>query len=87
MSKKIHSSLAEALERLAEASERLDDVQAVSLLLSCSARHVYRLSDSGKMPGPVKLGSLVRWSHSEIENWIAAGCPSIRSLTGKKKRT
>jgi excisionase family DNA binding protein len=54
---------------------KLLDVQAVAKMLGCSARHVYRLSDSGKMPGPVRLGSLVRWSKASIEEWIAAGCP------------
>ena len=47
---------------LADASVKLLDVQTVAGMLGCSPRHVYRLSDAGRMPGPVKLGSLVRWS-------------------------
>ncbi len=43
--------------------------------LGCSTRHVYRLADSGRMPRPVKLGSLVRWPRAVIEQWIADGCP------------
>lgn len=54
------------------------DVEAVAGLLSCSTRHVYRLADAGRMPRPVKLGALVRWSRAEIEAWIAEGCPSCR---------
>lgn len=54
------------------------DVQQVAGLLRCSARHVYRLSDSARMPRPVKLGALVRWRRTEIENWIADGCPTCR---------
>ena len=54
------------------------DVQAVAELLACSTRHVYRLADSGRMPRPVKLGKLVRWSRSVIEEWIAGGCPRCR---------
>jgi len=57
---------------------QLLDVQAVAALLGCSTRHVYRLSDAGRMPRPVKLGALVRWSKSAIEEWIADGCPSCR---------
>jgi predicted DNA-binding transcriptional regulator AlpA len=30
------------------------------------------------MPKPHKLGTLCRWSRQEIEDWIAAGCPSCR---------
>lgn len=54
------------------------DVKAVAKLLSCSVRHVYRLSDGGRMPGPVKLGALVRWPCHAVVEWIAKGCPSIR---------
>tara|TARA_Y100000310_G_scaffold308193_1_gene351048 strand:- start:1791 stop:2048 length:258 start_codon:yes stop_codon:yes gene_type:complete len=43
--------------------------------LGCSSRHVRRLADAGRMPRPIKLGSLVRWPRSVIEQWIADGCP------------
>ncbi len=43
---------------LAPGASQLLDVAAVAEMLGCSARHVYRLSDAGKMPAPVKLGSL-----------------------------
>lgn len=59
-------------------SVSLLDVQAVAEMLGCSPRHVYRLSDAGRMPAPVKLGSLVRWSASAIGDWIDQGCPSYR---------
>ena len=45
-------------------------------LLNCSSRHCYRLADAGRLPRPVKLGSLVRWRSAEIADWIAAGCPA-----------
>jgi excisionase family DNA binding protein len=66
----------------ADASAKLLDVQAVAELLGCSTRHVYRLSDAGRMPAPVKLGALVRWSASAIRQWIDAGCPAVRSMKG-----
>ena len=56
----------------------LIDVRDVAALLKCSARHVYRLADAGKMPRPVKLGGLVRWNRAAIEKWISEGCPSCR---------
>ena len=59
----------------ARAGAKMLDVQAVSAMLSCSTRHVYRLSDAGKMPAPIKLGSLVRWSAVALSAWIDAGCP------------
>ena len=73
----------------ADASAKLLDVQAVAEMLVCSARHVYRLSDSGRMPAPVKLGTLVRWRRSTgdprtgLQDWIDAGCPSCRKGAGR----
>ena len=64
----------------------LIDVTAVSETLDCSTRHVYRLSDAGKMPRPMKLGSLVRWRRSEIDAWIAGGCNPVRSVAAKGAR-
>lgn len=59
------------------------DVQAVADLCQCSKRHVVRLSDAGKMPAPVRLGNLVRWNRTVIEQWIADGCPPLRNVTAK----
>jgi predicted DNA-binding transcriptional regulator AlpA len=71
-------------ERIAEPDPRpevfaeLLDVNGVSSLGIGSTRHIYRLSDAGRMPAPVKLGALVRWRRREIMDWIAAGCPAVR---------
>ena len=51
-------------------------VSQISKILGCSPRHARRLADTGRMPRPVKLGALVRWSRQEIEDWIAQGCPA-----------
>ena len=51
-------------------------VDQLAAMLNCSARHCYRLADAGRLPRPVKLGSLVRWRAEEIAEWIAAGCPA-----------
>ena len=54
------------------------DVRAVGRMLDCSWRHVYRMSDGGRMPRPIKLGSLVRWRRSDLDQWLADGCPAMR---------
>jgi len=54
------------------------DARRVAGLLGCSTRTIYRLSDAGKMPRPVKLGALVRWSKAAIMEWIEGGCPNCR---------
>jgi excisionase family DNA binding protein len=63
------------------AEAALIDVRAVAALLGCSTRHIYRLTDAGRMPTPVRLGALIRWRRAEIEEWIATGCPSTRRAT------
>ena len=68
-----------------ETAAKLLDVRAVAALLDCSTRHVYRLSDAGRMPRPVKIGTLVRWRlrtgdpATGIEDWLEAGCPQCRA--------
>jgi excisionase family DNA binding protein len=66
----------------AAAAPQLLDVAAVAEMLGCSQRHIYRLSDAGRMPAPVKLGALVRWSAAAIGQWIDQGCPSVRNMKG-----
>jgi len=58
------------------------DVDQVAAKLNCSKRHVYRLSDAGRMPRPVRLGALVRWSRQAIDEWVATGCPPVRTGRG-----
>lgn len=64
-------------------SPQLLDVDAVAALLGCSPRHVYRLSDAGRMPAPVRLGALVRWSATAIREWIDQGCPKCDRRAGR----
>ena len=58
------------------------DVRQVADLLQCSTRHVYRLADTARMPRPVKLGALVRWSAAAIREWIDGGCKPVRTVKG-----
>ena len=74
-----------AVERATQ-SERLLDAKAVAKLLGVSARTVWRLSDGGRMPRPVRLGSLVRWKSDEIDDWISAGCPKVERRGMQRSR-
>ncbi len=56
---------------------QLLDKKALAELLGCSSRHIDRLTHSGRLPAPVKLGALVRWSRKTITDWVEAGCPPI----------
>lgn len=61
------------------------DVRAVADLLGCSTRHVLRLSDSGRMPPPYKLGQLIRWNRRRLLEWIDESCPQV-SEPGRANR-
>ncbi len=61
----------------AATSAALLDARALAILLSCSVRHVRRLADSGQLPQSVRLGACVRWRRTDIEIWIAQGCPTV----------
>jgi excisionase family DNA binding protein len=58
------------------------DVRAVAALLDCSPRHIYRLADAGRMPAPVRIGSLVRWRRQDLDDWLSGGCKPVRQ-TGR----
>lgn len=66
-----------------EAAAELLKVNKVAGLIGISPRTVYRLADAGKMPRPVKLGTLVRWRADELRDWVDGGCPS---MSHKRKR-
>ena len=60
------------------ATAALYSINDIAKLLNCSIRHVRRLVDTQRIPQPVKLGALVRWLKTDIEQWIAAGCPHCK---------
>ncbi len=66
---------------LAGVLPELLNVKAVATVLGgCSTRHVYRLSDAGRMPRPIKLGSLIRWRRAELLQWLEDGCPDVGTV-------
>lgn len=52
----------------------------------CSTRHIRRMADAGRIPQPLKLGNLIRWSVAQIERWESDGCPSVRSISKEGRR-
>ena len=69
-----------------DASATLLNVQAVAAMLDCSVRHVYRMSDSCRLPAPVRIGTLIRWRRDVLIAWLDAGCPPCRSKRQKGGR-
>ncbi len=50
-------------------------VKDVAKICGFSVRHAYRLIDANRIPKPSRLGALILWPQSVIDNWINAGMP------------
>jgi excisionase family DNA binding protein len=46
-------------------------VEQLAEQAQCSARHLWRLIDAGKIPGIVRIGRLVRISRRAADAWLA----------------
>jgi predicted DNA-binding transcriptional regulator AlpA len=57
---------------------RMLDKLEVATLFGCSPDHIDKMVGEGRMPPPVMLGTLARWSPTIIAGWQAAGCPPVR---------
>lgn len=64
----------------------LIDIEYLAVRLSCSTRHVRRLAATGRIPRPIKLGALLRWLKSDIDQWLAAGCPAYGQKNARRYR-
>lgn len=63
--------------------DRLIDVKEAAAMCKCSWRHFLRMADIGLAPSGIKFGRLRRFKMSEIQAWLAAGCPPIRRPESK----
>ena len=48
----------------------------VAQLLNVSERSVWRLRAAGHLPKEVEILSSTRWRRSDIDAWVADGCPN-----------
>jgi excisionase family DNA binding protein len=58
-----------------EGGSPLADAEEAARVCSISESMLYKLNAAGKMPAPVRIGSLLRWKRRELLEWIEAGCP------------
>lgn len=49
-------------------------VRQVAALLCLGERTVWKLSASGRMPAPLRIGRAVRWRRVDLERFIHNGC-------------
>ncbi len=64
---------------------RLLTAEAVAKALSLSKRQIFRMRSAGLICSPVKVGAgAIRWRNSDIEQWIAMGCPDRKTFEAMK---
>lgn len=54
--------------------DKLLGVREVAERLGVSSRQIWKLTSSGRLPGPVRLGRSVRWRESDVSRFIGCGC-------------
>jgi predicted DNA-binding transcriptional regulator AlpA len=67
-------SLPLASRNVAAVSDRLLDVREVASRLGVSARQIWKLCASKRLPRPVRLSRSVRWRESDLTRFIESGC-------------
>ena len=69
-----------------QTEEKMLTAQAVAEKLSLSKRAVFRMRSAGLICSPVKVGAgAIRWKQSDIEQWIALGCPNKSEFETRKE--
>lgn len=58
----------------------------VAKMVAVSCRTISRLADAGKLPPPLRIGGSLRWRLADVRQWIAAGCPATRNISGGSSR-
>lgn len=48
-------------------------VANLARLVQCSERHIHRLNDARQIPGPFRVGRLLRFSKSLVDEWLTKG--------------
>lgn len=54
---------------------RMLNAKQVASELGVSLRTVRSWDNSGRLPRPIRVGRVVRWSAEELARWIKSRCP------------
>lgn len=57
---------------MTDTDDRLINVKRTAEMLGCSAATVWRMLSEDRIPQPVKIGGMTRWSEKEIFAFIEA---------------
>ena len=69
---------ADPAETAETTTDQLLAVKTVADRLAVSARQVWKLLASGRLPQPIRLGRSVRWRQSDLDKFVRVGCDMTR---------
>lgn len=73
------------MEKTAPTVDRLLTRPEVAQMARISVSSLDRLASAGKTPAPVRVGAgTVRFRLSDIQRWIAEGCPDRATFEARK---
>jgi excisionase family DNA binding protein len=65
-------------QKLPEEKGLLIDSRQAAKLLGISERTLWSMWNSGKMPRPIHVGRIVRFSHEELRAWVNEDGPPLK---------
>ena len=65
----------QAAQRKSSEDTMLINSREAAKRLKVSQRTLWGMHNSGKMPPPIRIGRMVRWSVEVLKKWTEAGCP------------
>jgi excisionase family DNA binding protein len=67
-------------------TEKLLTAQTVGEMLSLSKRQIFRMKSAGLICPSVRVGrGAIRFRRSDIEKWIAMGCPDRNEFEARRE--
>lgn len=72
---------------------KIENLRAVQMLnsndlmalLGIKKSAFYQLKSTGKLPRPVRIGTIQRWRLADVERWLEFGCPSQQKFEVLRK--
>jgi predicted DNA-binding transcriptional regulator AlpA len=53
-------------------------------LLNIGKTSFYEMKATGRLPKPVRIGTIQRWRLADVEKWLQLGCPSLEKFEKMK---
>ena len=59
--------------------------ERTAAMLGISVRTLYKLDVTERVPAPIRIGRRALWAVADLEQWVAAGCPTRERWIAEKE--